>query len=229
MISAPKRYRGGASRVRKVGRPVGNIDLAPTILDLTGARPCSAPGHCRTMDGRSLMPLLRRSGRGGLGRALLTEYRVPDAGRYATCEFAGIRTRDSIYVADIRGWSTRAPVSASLTDERERYNLKRDPFELRNQCFGGGSGSCPVGAKQLDLELRLSQLRDCAGVAGRDPRAGARPFPASRDPPTSTRCARQWRAEHEDARVSRSTRGPRDAQFAAPNPRAVLNPGQELA
>ena len=44
LIRAPKRYRDGASRVRKVGRPVGNIDLAPTILDLAGARPCSAPG-----------------------------------------------------------------------------------------------------------------------------------------------------------------------------------------
>ena len=175
LIRAPKRYRDGASRVRKVGRPVGNIDLAPTILDLTGARPCSAPGHCRTMDGRSLMPLLRRSGSWPQGRGLLTEYRVPDAGRYATCEFAGIRTRDSIYVRHSRVVDPSTS-QCIATDERERYNLKKDPFELRNQCFGGSSSSCPVGAKQLDLELRLSELRDCAGVAGRDPRVGARPF-----------------------------------------------------
>ena len=175
LIRVPKRYRDGASRMRKIGRPVGNIDLAPTILDLVGARPCSAPGDCRTMDGRSLMPLLRRSGRWPRQRALLTEYRVPDAGRYATCEFAGIRTRDSIYVRHSR---VVDPSTSECIpdDERERYDLKKDAFQLRNLCFGGSAGNCPAGEKQLDLELRLNQLRDCAGVTGRDARVGARPF-----------------------------------------------------
>ena len=175
LIKAPKRYRGGASRVKKVGRPVGNIDLAPTILDLAHARPCSDPGDCRTMDGRSLMPLLRRSGQWPHRRALLTEYRVADAGRYATCEFVGIRTRDDVYVQHSRvvdpGTGQCVP-----SDERERYDLKRDPFELRNLCFGGSSGNCPVGGKQLKLETRLSQLQNCAGIAGRDPRVDGQPF-----------------------------------------------------
>ena len=175
LIRAPKRYRGGAPRVGKVGRPVGNIDLAPTVLDLAGARPCSAPGDCRTMDGRSLLPLLKRSGRWPRQRALLTEYRVGDAGRYATCEFTGIRTRDDVYVRHSRvvdpGTSQCVP-----DDERERYDLRRDPYELANLCFGGNAGNCPAGEKQLELELRLNELRDCAGVSGRDPRAGARPF-----------------------------------------------------
>jgi N-acetylglucosamine-6-sulfatase len=175
VIRAPKRYRGGAARVKKVRRVVGNIDLAPTILDLAGARPCSASGDCRTMDGRSLMPILRRSGRGPRNRGFLVEYRLPDAGRHATCEFAGIRTRDTIYVQHSRvvePGTTRC-VSA---DQRERYNLKRDPFELRNRCFGGTSTSCPLDDKQLDLEARLSQLRNCAGIAGRDDPVGGRPF-----------------------------------------------------
>jgi arylsulfatase A-like enzyme len=175
LIRVPQRYRHHAARVRKVGRPVGNIDLAPTILDLARARPCSAPGDCRTMDGRSLMPLLRRSSHWPHGRALLTEYRVGDAGRYATCEFAGIRTREDIYVRHFRvvdpGTSQCVP-----DDESERYSLRKDPFELRNLCFGGSSSNCPVGAKQLDLELRLSQLRRCAGIAGRDGRVRGRPF-----------------------------------------------------
>jgi N-acetylglucosamine-6-sulfatase len=175
LIRAPKRYRDGASRVKKVGRPVGNIDLAPTILDLTGAGPCSAPGDCRIMDGRSLMPLLKRSGRWPNGRGLLTEYRVGDAGRYATCEFVGIRTRDNLYVRHSRviDPSTSQCIPA---DERERYNLKKDPFELDNRCVGGSSDSCPLSDTQLDLEIRLSQLRDCAGIAGRDDRVGGRPF-----------------------------------------------------
>jgi N-acetylglucosamine-6-sulfatase len=175
LIRAPKRYRDGAPRVRKVGRPVGNIDLAPTILDLAAARPCSAPGDCRTMDGRSLLPVLGSSGSWPRGRGLLTEYRVGDAARYATCEFAGIRTRDNLYVRHFRvvDPSTSQCIPA---DERERYNLKKDPFELHNLCFGGSSGNCPVSDTQLDLEVRLSQLRDCAGVAGRDGRVGGRPF-----------------------------------------------------
>jgi hypothetical protein len=127
------------------------------------------------MDGRSLMPLLRRSGAWPHGRGLLTEYRVGDAGRYATCEFAGIRTRDNLYVRHSRvvDPSTSQCIPA---DERERYDLKQDPFELRNQCFGGSSDNCPLSEKQLDLEIRLSQLRDCAGIAGRDDHVGGRPF-----------------------------------------------------
>jgi N-acetylglucosamine-6-sulfatase len=175
LVRMPKRYRGDASRVRKVGRPVGNIDLAPTILDLAHARPCSAPADCRTMDGRSLMPLLRRSGGWPRHRAMLTEYRAGDAGRYATCDFVGIRTRGSLYVQHSR--VVEPGTSQCVTDDqRERYDLKRDPFELHNLCFGGSSGNCPVGAKQLQLETRLNQLRNCAGIAGRDHRVGARLF-----------------------------------------------------
>jgi N-acetylglucosamine-6-sulfatase len=175
LIKAPKRYRGGAARVKTVGRPVGTIDLAPTVLDLAGARPCSGPGECRTMDGRSLMPLLRRSGRGWRNRALLTEYRVPDTGRYATCEFAGIRTRGTIYVRHFRVIEPGTSQCVSA-DQRERYNLKRDPFQLRNLCFGGDSDNCPADDKQIDLEARLSRLRNCAGIPGQDDRVDGRPF-----------------------------------------------------
>jgi arylsulfatase A-like enzyme len=174
VIRAPKRYRRG-SRLKTARRPVGTIDIAPTILALTDASPCSGPGECRTLDGRSLVPLLRPSGRWPRSRGMLTEYRAADARRYATCEFAGIRTRDDIYVRHFRvvDPSTRECVAR---DQRERYNLKRDPFELRNLCFGGNPGNCPVGEKQVELELRLSQLRNCAGIAGRDQPVGGRPF-----------------------------------------------------
>jgi N-acetylglucosamine-6-sulfatase len=175
VIKAPKRYRAGAARVKKVRRVVGNIDLAPTILDLAGARPCSRSGDCRTMDGRSLMPLLRRSRSGPRRRGFLIEYRLPDAGRRATCEFAGIRTRDTLYVRHSRVVEPGTSQCIS-TDQRERYNLKRDPFELRNRCFGGSSDNCPLDDKQLNLEARLSRLRNCAGIARRDDRVGGRPF-----------------------------------------------------
>ena len=177
LIRLPRRYRDGAQRVRHVGKPVANIDLAPTILDLAGAEPCARGNDCRTMDGRSLMPLLTRSGGWRRGRGVLTEYREPNLGRYSTCEFAGTRTRRAIYTEHYR---VVDPSTGNCVDstppQAERYDLKSDPFELENLCFGGVVGSCPTDAQQLDLEVRLATLRDCAGVAGRDRRVGGQPF-----------------------------------------------------
>ena len=48
--------------------------------------------------------------------------------------------------------------------------------ELHNQCFGGKAGNCPLDSAQSDLDARLSQLRGCAGIDGRDERVGGRPF-----------------------------------------------------
>jgi arylsulfatase A-like enzyme len=175
VIRMPKRYLGRAKRAPLVGRPVANIDLAPTILDLTGAQPCLRGGLCRTIDGRSLMPLLKRSGGWPHDRGLLTEYRVSDAGRYATCEFAGIRTSDNIYVVHSRVVD-RATSKCIPADQRERYNLKKDPFELNNLCAGGRATNCPTSAKQSQLQVRLNRLRDCAGIAGRDQQVNGRPY-----------------------------------------------------
>ena len=88
---------------------------------------------------------------------------------------ADLNTRDNIYVRHSR---VVDPSTSQCVpdDQRERYRLRKDPFELHNQCFGGSSASCPVGDQQLDLELRLSQLRNCAGIAGRDERVDGRPF-----------------------------------------------------
>jgi arylsulfatase A-like enzyme len=175
VIRMPARYRGGHSRVDKVGRPAGNIDLAPTILDLADAKPCPPAGDCRTMDGRSLMPLLTRNHDWPKRRALLTEYRINHPGRYSTCDFSGIRTGNVLYV---RHYEVVNPGSdhCEPTDQRELYNLKRDPFELRNLCYGGDPSNCPVTAEQSELENRVLQLRTCAGIKGRDQRVGERPF-----------------------------------------------------
>src|SRR5204863_5344680 len=62
VIRVPRAYRSGP-RVPRVREQTANIDLAPTILSLTGAEPCNGAGDCRTMDGRSLVGLL--GGQGG--------------------------------------------------------------------------------------------------------------------------------------------------------------------
>src|SRR5581483_7946429 len=96
-MRVPKRYRDDARRVPKIGQLVANIDLAPTILDLAHAKPC-ARDRCRTMDGRSLMPLLTGKGDWPANRAVLNEYKLPDLPHYSTCKFAAVRTRSEIYV-----------------------------------------------------------------------------------------------------------------------------------
>ena len=173
VMRVPKRYRNGAQRIERTSKLVGNIDLAPTILDLAHAKPC-AKTRCRTMDGRSLMPLVS-GGKWPRNRMLLNEYRVPDVPRYSTCEFAAIRTKTEIYVEHYRVVDPQTR-DCERTLQKERYDLGRDPFELNSICFGGSPQSCPHDASQLQLERRLHRLRRCAGIKGRDRPKGERPF-----------------------------------------------------
>jgi hypothetical protein len=103
----------------------------------------------------------------------LVEYRVPDVGRYATCDYAGVRTADELYVRHFRVVDA-ATGECVATDQRERYDLNRDRLELDNLCPSGEL--CPTDSRQGELEALLDELRDCAGIAGRDPRVGGRPF-----------------------------------------------------
>ena len=48
-------------------------------------------------------------------------------------------------------------------DERELYDLDADPFELDNR-----AGDPGYAAEQTQLHARLEELRDCAGIVGRD-------------------------------------------------------------
>jgi N-acetylglucosamine-6-sulfatase len=163
----------GFGRVRRVHEPVANIDLAPTILDLAHARPCGPTGACRTMDGRSLVPLVTGTGQWPDDRGVLTEYQASSPGRYQTCHYDGIRTRTSIYV-EYHSIVSKGKCRDDLAVER--YDLKRDPYELRNLCFGGAIARCPTDAQQADLDERLQQLSQCAGILGRDERVDGRPF-----------------------------------------------------
>jgi arylsulfatase A-like enzyme len=176
VIKAPKRYLGGRRAPGTVTRPAANIDLAPTILSLAHAQPCPPNGPCRTMDGHSLVPLLTRSGRWPKDRALLTEYSNPHpAGRFAACRFGGVVTARSIYVQHSRVVDPSSGQCVA-SNQVERYDLKRDPFELHNLCFGGSASNCPLDSSQSELESRLARLRDCAGIRGRDQRVDGRPF-----------------------------------------------------
>ena len=166
-IRLPPGYRG--ARVPQVNQPVANIDLAPTMLALAHARPCSAPGHCRVMDGRNLLPLLRgRSPRWSAHRPLGVELHLAYSNRkHAACVYAGVRVPEALFVRHTR---VGAPGGGRCIKdvERERYDLAQDPYELHNLCFGGGR--CPDDPQQRRLQHLLERIRHCSGVRGRDPR-----------------------------------------------------------
>jgi N-acetylglucosamine-6-sulfatase len=155
-LRVPHRYRA-EPRVERVGDVVSNQDLAPTMLDyaddyLPDVSPCSAPGHCRRMDGRSLRPLLGDGGQWPVDRAVLAE--INDAN---TSTYEAIRARRFVYEELGSG-------------EKELYDLGLDPGELRNR-----ADSPDYAAEQLGLGLRLQSLEQCSGVEGRDPPTAA-PF-----------------------------------------------------
>jgi arylsulfatase A-like enzyme len=113
---------------------VANIDLAPTITALTGARPG------RTMDGIPLLPLAQDPSQQA-GRSLLFE--SFDIGTF------GVREGPWAY----NQWNDGS---------QELYNLDSDPYELTNLLFGPGAVSYTAIRNQL--AARLAQLRTCAGA-----------------------------------------------------------------
>jgi arylsulfatase A-like enzyme len=158
--------------VSEVSEPVGNIDLAPTFLELAGgANACRGAGACRVMDGRSLVSVLAgREGSYPDDRALVTEYAVGSnlSQEDGLCSYSGVRSTQAIYIEHIVANSFTG--GCKETPERELYDLGEDPFELRS--LDGG------GAPQLESTLsdRLETLRGCAGIAGRDPRVDGQPY-----------------------------------------------------
>jgi N-acetylglucosamine-6-sulfatase len=112
---------------------VANIDLAPTITALTGARPG------RVMDGIPLLPLAKDPA-DETNRALLIE--TFDVGAF------GVRQGQWAF----NQWSN---------GDEELYNLDGDPYELRNLLFGSGASSYTTIRDQLAAEL--AKLKACSG------------------------------------------------------------------
>ncbi|MGI8460924.1 MAG: sulfatase family protein [Solirubrobacterales bacterium] len=147
----------GSERVREVDEQVANIDIAPTILDLAGAEPCTGE-VCRTMDGRSLVPLLEGRGSSFADRGVVIELTQGKDKVKPTlsCSYLGVRTTRSIYVEHT---SVPRPSDRACEDalEVESYDLRSDPFELENL------------GENADLAARLAALHACSGIASRDP------------------------------------------------------------
>jgi arylsulfatase A-like enzyme len=172
-IRLPSAYR--TDRVPRVIQPVANIDLAPTILRLARARPCRAPGQCRVLDGRNLLPLLRgKRPSWAAGRPLGVELDIAYVNKkHAVCKYKGVRVPGAIFVRHSKV-ASRSGHRCVRHVERERYDLRRDPDQLHNLCFGGRG--CPKDPGQRKLRRLLAKISHCSGVPGRDPRRSGRPY-----------------------------------------------------
>jgi N-acetylglucosamine-6-sulfatase len=141
-IRVPLVVRGpGVPKRLRLEQPVGNIDLAPTIV--TAARAKAG----RVFDGRPLQPLFADAGV-QWGRDLLIE-RGPGNGGLGQRIVTAIRTPRFIY-------------AAHATGERELYDLDRDPLELTSL-----HASPAAAAVESELARRLATLQDCVGASCR--------------------------------------------------------------
>jgi N-acetylglucosamine-6-sulfatase len=141
--------------VARVDRLVANIDLAPTLLELAGADSCLAPGNCRTLDGRSLVPLLEGRERAWPDdRAVLIEGGHRESG---TCAYRGVRLENEVL---LRAGRERDDGGCEPSAAPEVYDLRADPFQLENLAAAGGNEG-----RVAELERRLQRLERCAGTA----------------------------------------------------------------
>jgi arylsulfatase A-like enzyme len=176
LARVPSAYLGGGEPPKFATQNVSNLDLTATVLDLADANPCAtvpagedAQG-CRPLDGRSLMPLLGAPGGAWpADRAILGEIgnrecgTVPGPSSGMKNHYDAIRTARYKYVELNR---VNASNGACDRPEYELYDLKRDPYELKNLAVNPANRTPP--AIQLNLANRLNGLRHCAGSSGRD-------------------------------------------------------------
>ena len=142
-IRVPLLIRGpGVPKGVHRAQAVGNVDLAPTILDFANAKPG------RKEDGVSLMPIMQRK-RTWLGRGLdLETYFTPDTTEDPEdppLNYRGVRTDRYLY-------------AEYGTGGQELYDLRGDPFELQNAVEDPAYAPAKSALGGL-----LASLADCAG------------------------------------------------------------------
>jgi arylsulfatase A-like enzyme len=158
----------GASAPREVDDLVNNLDLTATILDLANAPSCTAGGDCRALDGHSLVPLLRgHRPAWARQRALLVQLGGKRACNGTQTSELGlnnyydaIRTSHWLYVE-----LNHVNADTGLCDrpEYELYDLRNDPWQLRNKAVDPAVAlPSPV---QASLAARLAALRACSGAS----------------------------------------------------------------
>jgi arylsulfatase A-like enzyme len=120
---------------------VGNMDLAPTFLDLAGL-PIPA-----SMQGRSLAPLLRGESPAGWRTSVYYRY-YHSPGHHNTAAHLGVRT------------ATHKLIHYWKTDAYEMFDLTKDPNEQHNLLHDATEAKKPeVAAKFAELKAELARLK----------------------------------------------------------------------
>lgn len=170
--NVPLLVRGpGVKRNRRSGAIVSNVDLAPTIAELAGARLLTPP------DGRSMKRLFRYPAKIGRRAVVLESYREPSRALYAHLEARGIsvprdRASASATVPALNFTAIRAGRYKYIQYEnggRELYDLKLDPGEVSNRIHWPGYRRA---ARVLKRQMRWRRFCDgatCRKGTGRLP------------------------------------------------------------
>ncbi len=139
-IRVPLIIRGGGFPVGITAlQPVSNIDLAPTIVALTGAKPR------RVMDGQPLLPLVLDPSQGKDRMLLIEGYGAGSS----KPPFRAVRDPRYLYAEWANG-------------EKELYDLQTDPYELNSR-----HNAANLKTVRKRLAARLTKLRTCAGASCR--------------------------------------------------------------
>jgi arylsulfatase A-like enzyme len=145
-LRVPLVIRGpGVPKGQEIDGQVGNIDFAPTLVDIADAT------AGRTMDGISLVPTIRNPKRQperaleieALERLFIGDIPVNAWDR----PYTGVRTDRYTYVV----WTETA--------EAELYDRKTDPYQLDNH-----SGDPAYAGIEQRLAAKLRKLDDCKGA-----------------------------------------------------------------
>lgn len=164
VIKAPGSIAASASEAA-----VSNVDLAPTILDYAGAEPCVGD-ECRTLDGRSLRPLIEgETPSWSPGRALLFESDANFKARKISgaavkggssffCGYAGIWDAKHSYIYAV--YQDKYARLCETEAERTLFDLENDPYQLR------ALGPNQAALKRSAWDALLRQHLDCAGHDG---------------------------------------------------------------
>ena len=129
-------------------RPVGLLDITPSVLEATG----TAPALKYPLDGRSFLSP------GGRPESLLEYHYSPDFPDVPS--WASIRTAEFQYIEwydDPEGRKLRAT---------EYYDLAADPYQLDNRLGDQDPANDPDPAHLAELAARLARYRHCQGQSG---------------------------------------------------------------